>query len=119
MFKGKTHAALDLLANNGKGGVLCLDDPTNPCDTKSPSMREVLQSKHPPGQLATTDAAQLHYIVKVPQGPLAWMPMPGADCALLLSHSLPHSVSHLRMWLNASALHILIPQQSPLSWLAG
>ena len=24
--------------------------------------------------------AQLHYIVKVPQGPLAWMPMPGADC---------------------------------------
>ena len=63
--------------------------------------------------------AQLHYIVKVPQGPLAWMPMPGADFALLLSHCLPHSVSHLRMWLNASALHILIPQQSPLSWLAG
>ena len=56
MFKEKTHAALDLLANNGKGGVLCLDDPTNPSDTKSPSVREVLQSKHPLGQLATTDA---------------------------------------------------------------
>ena len=45
MFKGKTHAALDLLANNGKGGVLYLDNPAN-----SPSMRDVLQSKHPPGQ---------------------------------------------------------------------
>lgn len=25
MFKGKTHAALDLLANNGRGDVLHLD----------------------------------------------------------------------------------------------
>ena len=56
MFKGKTHPPLDLLANNGKGGVLCLDDPAKPSDTKLPSVREVLQSKHPPGQLATTDA---------------------------------------------------------------
>ena len=48
MFKGKTHAALDLLANNGKVGVLRLDDPSNPSDTNLPSVREVLQSKHPP-----------------------------------------------------------------------
>ena len=105
-------------------------------------MREVLQSKHPPGQLAATDAtlpgvppeihpvvfdsidtrlvyAQLHYIAKVPQGPLAWMPMPGADCALLSSHFLPHSVSHLRMLPNASVLRISIPQLSPPSRLAG
>ena len=56
MFKGKTHAALDLLANNGKGGVLRLDDPANPSDSNSPSVREVLHSKHPPGQLTATDA---------------------------------------------------------------
>ena len=40
MFKGKTHAALDLLANNGKGGVLHLDDPSNPSDTSLPSVRK-------------------------------------------------------------------------------
>ena len=56
MCKGKTHAALDLLVNNGKGGVLRLDDPANPSDTNFPSVREVLQSKHPPGQPAVTDA---------------------------------------------------------------
>ena len=40
MFKGKTHAALELLANNGTGGVLCLDNPANPSDTKLPPIRE-------------------------------------------------------------------------------
>ncbi len=32
MFRGKTHAALDLLANSGKGGVLHLDQPANTDD---------------------------------------------------------------------------------------
>ena len=41
MFKGRTHAALDLLANNGKGGVLCLDYPANPSDSNLPSVRKV------------------------------------------------------------------------------
>ena len=47
MFRGKTHAALNLLANCGKGGVLHLDQPANTDDPDSVSVREVLVSKHP------------------------------------------------------------------------
>ena len=50
MFKRKTHAALDLLANSGKGGVLHLDQPAN---SDSMTVREILVSKHPSGQPAS------------------------------------------------------------------
>ena len=53
MFKGKTHAALDLLANSGKGGVLRLDQPAN---SDSMTVREILVSKHPTGQPASPNS---------------------------------------------------------------
>lgn len=52
MFKGKVKAALDLLSNSGKGGVLHLDAHVNPDDPLSPSVRETLLQKHPPAQRA-------------------------------------------------------------------
>ncbi len=50
MFKGKTHAALDLLANTGKGGVLHLEQPADSADPNSKTVKEILESKHPPAQ---------------------------------------------------------------------
>ena len=47
---GKTKAALDLLSQAQKGGVLHLnDDPNNPV---FPTVRDILKSKHPRGQYA-------------------------------------------------------------------
>ena len=50
MFAGKTKAALDLLSQAQKGGVLHLNDPSDPNNPDSPSVRETLNSKHPQGQ---------------------------------------------------------------------
>ena len=44
MFKGKTHAALDLVANSRKGGVLHLDQLANSHESDSKSVRKVLVS---------------------------------------------------------------------------
>ena len=69
MFQGKTHAALDLLANRGKGGLLQLEQLINQDDPYSASVREVLASKHPPGQPASPEATlqgpvtELHPII--------------------------------------------------------
>ena len=52
MFTGKCKAALDLLSNIGEGGILHLDDHTDPSAPDSPTVREVLISKHPRGQTA-------------------------------------------------------------------
>ena len=46
MFQGKTHAALHLLTDKGKGGVLHIHD----------TVKDVLKSKHPPGQVATPES---------------------------------------------------------------
>ena len=56
MFKGKVSASLDLLAQKGKGGVLHPSDPVNKDDPSSPSVLDVLKSKHPPAQPATAAA---------------------------------------------------------------
>ena len=56
MLRGKTSAALDLLSQKGKGGVLRAADPANPDDPASPTVLEVLKSKHPHAQPATTEA---------------------------------------------------------------
>ena len=50
MFAGKCKAALDLLSNADKGGLLHLNDPVNPDDPSSLSVKDVLISKHPPAQ---------------------------------------------------------------------
>ena len=116
MLKGKTHAALDLLANHGKGGVLHLGDRATPDDPHSLSVKDVLQSKHPPGQptfqipsytvchqrstplsliaLMLNWSVQQLSAVKELQVPLVWMLMIGVDCALSLSLLQPLFVSH-------------------------
>ena len=50
MFSGKYKAASDLLCNSENGGVLHLNDPSHPRDLGSPTVRDVLISKHPTGQ---------------------------------------------------------------------
>ena len=56
MHAGKTKAALDPLSSNGeKGGVLHLTDPSDPNNPDSPTVKEVLNSKHPEGQHAKAD----------------------------------------------------------------
>jgi len=50
MFAGKCKEALDLLSNREKGGILHLDDPSDPKTPGSPLVRDVLTSKHPAGQ---------------------------------------------------------------------
>ena len=52
MFLGKCKAALDLLPREKNGGILHIDDPANPDDPNSPTVRESLTSKHPVGQPA-------------------------------------------------------------------
>jgi len=52
MFMGKCKAALDLLSNDNKGGILHLDDPADVSNPQSPTVRDVLISKHPTGQPA-------------------------------------------------------------------
>ena len=52
MFMGKCKAALDLLSNDNNGGVLHLDDPADANNPNSPTVRDILISKHPPGQPA-------------------------------------------------------------------
>ena len=50
MFAGKCKAALDLLSNADKSGLLHLNNSANPDDPSSPSVKDVLISKHPPAQ---------------------------------------------------------------------
>jgi hypothetical protein len=52
MFAGKTKAALDLLSHAEKGGILHLQDPSDPSNPDSPSVRDTLINKHPQGQRA-------------------------------------------------------------------
>lgn len=50
MFAGKTKGALDLLSHSQPGGVLHLQDPSEPGNQDSPTVRETLINKHPQGQ---------------------------------------------------------------------
>ena len=52
MFMGKCKAALDLLSNSEKGGILHPDDPADSDNPFSSTVRDVLISKHPPAQPA-------------------------------------------------------------------
>ena len=53
MFNGKTHAALDLLSNNGKGGMLHIDHVLESGADAGLSVKDVLKAKHPVGQSAS------------------------------------------------------------------
>ncbi len=55
MFIGKCKAAIDLLSNTRKGGVHHLLNHVDPEDPSSPSVRDVLISKHPSAQPAHQD----------------------------------------------------------------
>lgn len=59
MFKGKTHAALNLFANSGKGSLLHLDDKsyTSYADPSS-TVKDSLLSKHTHGQPANAVSAK-------------------------------------------------------------
>lgn len=48
MFKGKVHAALDLLSNNGRGGILHLDHIVKSARSDDLSVKDILRNKHPP-----------------------------------------------------------------------
>ena len=52
MFAGKCKAALDLLSDSGSRGLLHLHDYADPSIPESPTVREVLISKHPSCQMA-------------------------------------------------------------------
>ena len=55
MFAGKTKAALDLLSDSAGGGVLHISDPSDPSRPDSPSVKDVLKTKHPMGQCIHED----------------------------------------------------------------
>ena len=52
MFNGKTHASLDLLSSNGKGGLLRLDHVLESGADAGLSVKDILKTKHPVGQRA-------------------------------------------------------------------
>jgi len=52
MMKGKIHAAMDLLSNQGNGGVLGLDHVVSSTET----VKDVLVKKHPVGQPVSVDS---------------------------------------------------------------
>ena len=61
MFKGKTSAALQLLSQKGKGGVLHVNDPTNSSDPNSQTVLETLKAKHPLAQPSSFEAIPMAY----------------------------------------------------------
>ena len=54
MFQGKTNAAIRLLTQQGKGGVLRLDDCVDPINAQRTVM-DILIDEHPPGQPVQPD----------------------------------------------------------------
>ena len=55
VFDGKYKAAMDILCNSDKGGVLHLSDHIDPNDLESPTVKDELFKKHPTGQSANTN----------------------------------------------------------------
>ena len=52
MFTGKTKQTLDLLSNTTRGGIFHLNNPSDPLDPSSPTVKHILVSKHPESQPA-------------------------------------------------------------------
>ena len=66
MFKGKTSAALQLLSQRGKGGILHANDPIIRSDPGSETVLDVLRSKHPHAQPASPKVLPLGH-TEIPQ----------------------------------------------------
>ena len=103
MFEGKTHAALQLLSDKGKGGVLHLDNLVFNSNSECSTVMDVLRSKHPLGQAAHPNAIipntppEVHSVIfdsidatlirstslhtKVQLAHPAWMRTTGGGCA--------------------------------------
>ena len=56
MFQGKTNVAMQLLSQQGKGGVLNIEDMIDSGDNTMKPVVDKLISKHPPAQPVSTDA---------------------------------------------------------------
>ena len=56
MYQGKTHAALQLLTDKGKGGVLHLHDIINNEGPNPTTVKDVLKSKHPASRAPIPDS---------------------------------------------------------------
>ena len=118
MFVGKTKAALDLLSQAQKGGVLHLNDPSDPNNPDSPTVGDILKSKHPQGQYAHAECiipskmyTRLYSILLMPvpsvplpcglpgqQDPLVLMLTSGDDFVLPSREHLLTCATHLPWW---------------------
>ncbi len=56
MFQGKTNAALQLLSQQGTGGILRVDDMVDLGDNTQKPVLDILREKHPPAQPVSPDA---------------------------------------------------------------
>jgi len=102
MFAGKTKAALDLLSQAQKGGVLHLNDPSDLNNPDSPTVRDMLNwcQCHPfccPVELLGQ------------QDPLVLMSMNGDACPLPSRVHLPTCATHLPWWQKGFAHPMWIP----------
>ena len=59
MFQGKTNAALKLLSQHGKGGILQAEEMINAGDGSQKRVLDILRSKHRPAQPISQDALLL------------------------------------------------------------
>ena len=55
MFQGKTNYAMQLLSQQGKGGILNVEDMVDSGDNTMKPVLDILKSKHPPAQPVSTD----------------------------------------------------------------
>ena len=101
IFKGKTHAPLDLLTNSGKGGVLRLDQSVNADEFDSKSVREVLESMYPIGQPASLESIESN--VQGPPPEIDPVVFDSIDACLIHSIVLKTSDAAVPAGLNAHA----------------
>ena len=64
MFEGKTHAALQLLADKGKGGVLHLNSLVSTMELEPHTVMDILTNKHP--QLSRTQSSLMYPQLFIP-----------------------------------------------------
>ena len=116
LFKGKTSAATQLMARNGTGGVLYVNDPINNSVPGSPT---VLKSKHPDTQPVSSaaiprngpKAPQVHSVIfhRIDSSCISALPHLGPrepQGPLVSTHTVGEgSVHHSSLLLMISATH--------------
>ncbi len=81
MFAGNTKAALCLITEQNKGGVLSLDDLIHTSNSPPLTVKDVFESKHPPARPAfCAQSAHLPYTRMVPLVLQAWTLIAGGRC---------------------------------------